>query len=251
MDIDTSGQSSADTSQRPKRSRILLSCAPCRHSKLKCDREVPCGQCLKKDRVDLCTYAPKPDKRRPAKGVAARLKRLEGMVREMMDADENVPQSFERSQRLAALVKQASKPTQGESESPTLSSAVEGNVVRADNTTTYVGATHCMAMLEDVSLPAESSQLGTTDFIQIEELKGYFDYPDDESEEDAPPGALDDPQMMLLSTTTPRDREYLIAQLPSRPVMDRIVTRYFASMSPSQRQYERPNSVDGCLTTRQ
>src|SRR5687767_6581040 len=90
MDQDDSGAPSASDAPRQKRSRILLSCAPCRHSKLKCDRGQPCSQCLKKDRIDLCTYAPKPEKRRPAKGVAARLRRLETMVRDMMDGDGNV-----------------------------------------------------------------------------------------------------------------------------------------------------------------
>lgn len=124
---------------RQKRTRVLLSCAPCRFSKLKCDRESPCGQCQKKGREDLCQYAPKPEKRRPAKSMAARLKRLEGMVRGMMDADGNVmPQPQGQEQKQAG---------RGDSESP----HVQGQVFKGSNKTTYVGATHCMAMLEDVS----------------------------------------------------------------------------------------------------
>ena len=125
---------------RQKRSRILLSCAPCRTSKLKCDRGGPCGQCQKKGREDLCQYVPKPEKRRPAKSMAARLKRLEGMVRGMMDAGGNLtPQPGQP---------ELGEQKQGNGETPQF----EGQVVRGQNaTTSYVGATHCMAMLEDVS----------------------------------------------------------------------------------------------------
>lgn len=64
----------------PKRTRVLLSCAPCRNSKLKCDRATPCGQCIRKSKPDGCLYAPRPEKRKPAKSMAARLKRLEGSM---------------------------------------------------------------------------------------------------------------------------------------------------------------------------
>jgi hypothetical protein len=69
------------------------------------------------------------------------------MVRDMMDGDGNVD-------RLAAQL-QKQLPDgfgvgkQAESEAA-LPSKVDGNVVQGANTTTYVGATHCMAMLEDV-----------------------------------------------------------------------------------------------------
>lgn len=131
MDLDLTSRNSGGLTK--KRTRILLSCAPCRNSKLKCDREQPCGQCAKKGRLDLCVYAPKPEKKRPAaKGMAARLKRLEGMVRGMMDEEGNI-----KRQPQAA----------GESAAPQL----KGQVVHGENATTYVGATHCLAMLEDVS----------------------------------------------------------------------------------------------------
>lgn len=66
--------------------------------------------------------------------MSARLKRLEGMVREMMDTE--------------AVQKQLEKP-----DAAAAGPAVQGHVVRGENATTYVGATHCMAMLEDVSIP--------------------------------------------------------------------------------------------------
>jgi hypothetical protein len=143
MELDLSpndNEQSSTSEARQKRSRILLSCAPCRNSKLKCDREQPCSQCDKKGRASQCTYAPKPEKKRPAKGMSARLKRLEGMVREMMDSENSV-------QTAGSSLVNSSRVTNGAT-----GPEVQGQVVRGDKTTTYVGATHCMAMLEDVSI---------------------------------------------------------------------------------------------------
>lgn len=65
--------------------------------------------------------------------MAARLKRLEGMVRNMMDGEEaGGPQDQQKDNSV--------------SETP----AVKGQVVQSNQGTTYIGATHCMAILEDV-----------------------------------------------------------------------------------------------------
>lgn len=143
MEPESTASTSDPSLPRQKRSRVLLSCAPCRFSKLKCDRGTPCTQCSKKAREDLCQYAPKPEKRKQPKSMAARLKRLEGMVRGMMDEDGNViPQPEGAEGDAAAKTK----------EFP----AAQGQVFKGKGeTTSYVGATHCMAMLEDVSSPAE------------------------------------------------------------------------------------------------
>ena len=143
MELDSSpndNDQSSTSEARQKRSRILLSCAPCRNSKLKCDREQPCGQCTKKGRDNQCTYAPKPERKRPAKGMSARLKRLEGMVREMMDSEGTVPETAQNTGN-----------NSGTSNCTATGPEVHGHVVQGEKATTYVGATHCMAMLEDVS----------------------------------------------------------------------------------------------------
>ncbi|KAH7166084.1 hypothetical protein EDB81DRAFT_641041 [Dactylonectria macrodidyma] len=208
MDQDSSpNEVSSASGERQKRSRIVLSCAPCRASKLKCDRGQPCGQCTKKDRVSSCHYAPKPERKRPAKGMSARLKRLEGMVREMMDAE---------------VSGEASAHTPGgQDDAETVGPAVRGHVVTGENATTYVGATHCMAMLED-----------------IEDLKSYFDQPEDVDEGEE--WDMDSAELLLSTRAGPRNREDLLSHLPDRKVSDRLITRYFASMSPSQHIVHRP-----------
>lgn len=147
-----------------KRNRVLLSCGPCRASKLKCDRLQPCTQCVKKSRAEGCQYAPKPEKRRPAKGMAARLKRLEGMVRNMMEggADE-VPGRPPPSGAADLGVPGQATAAAIEARSPAKEEGVEmaGQVVSHGErtTTTYVGATHFMAILEDVSCSTRRSPL--------------------------------------------------------------------------------------------
>jgi hypothetical protein len=140
-----------------KRNRVLLSCAPCRMSKLKCDRLQPCTQCAKKARPEGCLYAPKPEKNRPAKSMAARLKRLEGMVRTMMDNPEAVGGSTVTSaptKEVVEVVEVVEEVEEGV--------GLNAQVVRHAEKATYVGATHFMAVLEDVSVrpaghPASSS----------------------------------------------------------------------------------------------
>ncbi|KAG8351494.1 hypothetical protein FVEN_g10432 [Fusarium venenatum] len=211
LDLSPNDNEQSSSEARQKRSRILLSCAPCRNSKLKCDREQPCSQCDKKGRSLQCTYAPKPEKKRPAKGMSARLKRLEGMVREMMDSENTVQTEGSSSVSRSRVANGATGPE------------VQGQVVRGDKTTTYVGATHCMAMLED-----------------IEDLKSYFDQPDDTEEDQILADEIDPTELMLNTRAGPRNREKLLGRLPDRKVADRLISRYFASMSPSQHIVHRP-----------
>ncbi|KAI1045521.1 hypothetical protein LB505_008704 [Fusarium chuoi] len=213
MDSSPNDNDQSSTSEaRQKRSRVLLSCAPCRNSKLKCDREQPCGQCSKKGRASQCTYAPKPERKRPAKGMSARLKRLEGMVREMMDSEGAAPGTQASTGAGAGLAN-------GTATGPD----VQGHVVHSKKGATYVGATHCMAMLED-----------------IEDLKDYFEQPEEAGEDQILDDEIDPAEVMLNTRAGPRNREELLSRLPERKVADRLLSRYFASMSPSQHIVHRP-----------
>jgi len=46
--------------QKRQRNRDPISCQPCRNRKVACDREEPCGSCVKHKMVDKCLYR-KPD----------------------------------------------------------------------------------------------------------------------------------------------------------------------------------------------
>ena len=211
--------------QTVKRTRILLSCAACRVSKLKCDRQQPCGQCLKKGRADGCAYAPKPQKPVPApRSMTARLKRLEAMVRDMMDSGgvdgDGVATLLRERQRLLR-----GHDSTDEDDVPAEKEETHGQVVFG-RATTYVGATHFMAMLDD-----------------IEDLKSYFD---DEEEQDVPPDQSPEPtdtDMLLISSNAPMSKQDILNMLPPREIADRLIQRYYGADSPTQPVVHRPTFV--------
>ncbi|KAK3944185.1 fungal-specific transcription factor domain-containing protein [Diplogelasinospora grovesii] len=199
----------------PKRTRVLLSCAPCRVSKLKCDRQQPCGHCTRRGRIDGCAYAPRPQKSRPARSMAARLKRLEGMVREMMDPDESPQRQYQSEQQEQQPGAEGGDFQRG-----------RARVVMGKGATTYVGATHFMAMLDD-----------------IEDLKSYFDDEEDPGEQSPNSQESQSPEIMLLPRGGRMDRQDILDVLPQRHIVDRLVQRYFTANSPSQHTVHRPTFV--------
>jgi hypothetical protein len=146
-----------------KRNRIPISCFPCRISKQKCDRAKPCTQCLRKGHPDNCRYADRPEKiraggvRGQAKGMAARLEKLEGMVRTMIEAkgsSEASPESSGDTTGAGSDQERSASFATTESNAPEAEDDEVGDVARVvqgERTTNYVGPTHIMAILEDVS----------------------------------------------------------------------------------------------------
>lgn len=81
--------------------------------------------------------------------------------------------------------------------------------------------------------------LDTDHALQIEDLKSYFeDDVEDDGENGSPEMDEVDVEEMLIYPRggAPRNRDELIANLPEKRVADRLITRYFESMSPSQRK---------------
>lgn len=113
-----------------------------------------------------------------------------------------------------------------------------GQVVLGMNETAYVGATHWAAILEDVSqfrliftLACPFTLIGLTKLLlQIEEVKGYFNEAPDE---DFDPSNGVQTAAMALGNTTPASRADILAALPERSVVDRLVSRYFNSNDPA------------------
>ncbi|KAK5656323.1 hypothetical protein OQA88_4703 [Cercophora sp. LCS_1] len=213
---------SQEPQPKVKRTRILLSCAPCRISKLKCDRQQPCRQCVKKGRVDSCVYAPKPEKPvAQPRSMTARLKRLEAMVRGMMDAGEG------DGEGVAATLRERQQRQPNANDSNNKREQASGQVVFG-RATTYVGATHFLAMLDDVS---------------IEDLKSYFDDDENDSVDGLSPDQVQEPSdtdLLLMSASGPMSKRDIINILPNRQVVDRLVQRYFGAGSPTQPLVHRP-----------
>ncbi|EEY18036.1 conserved hypothetical protein [Verticillium alfalfae VaMs.102] len=220
----SSGSATGVAATAAKRSRVLLSCAACRVSKLKCDRSSPCGQCIRKGRPEACQYAPKPQRRKPNQSMASRLKRLEGMVRSMLeDGDVAVDPSREPAE---------AAPPPPPSVRVAKGLRASGQVVHGERGSTYIGATHFMAMLED-----------------IEDLKSFFDEEQDTFEDRLPQqkshvwDEYEVPGVLLFSNsdpTSPRSLNEVISILPDHRIVDRLVMRYFASKFPSLYLIHRP-----------
>jgi hypothetical protein len=146
-----------------KRIRIQLSCTHYRHAKLKCNREKPCAQCVKKGRASLCTFPPPVPRKRPAARMQNRLDHLESLVKGVMtrQPSNNVPNASGTSSNIPPpdLIPQLGEPSEIHETFVNASictndtvSDSSGQVVLAPTETTYVGATHWAAMLDDVGL---------------------------------------------------------------------------------------------------
>lgn len=135
---DSTRSSTSETSNRTptKRNRVQLSCTHCRHAKLKCDREKPCSQCVKRGRSSLCTFPSPVARKKPAVSMQNRLEHLEGLVKGAMASQpsDRPLHSDPRGTRLPN--KHVEKDASGRFVGP--------------NDATYIGGSHWAAMLEDV-----------------------------------------------------------------------------------------------------
>lgn len=143
-----------------KRNRTQLSCTNCRHGKLKCDRKEPCSQCTKKGKAALCTF-PTPVRRKPPASMQNRLRHLESLVKGVMtgqspSAEYPMDDMSIRTKGVDVFSTATANgeprehlQAHGNGDAP---APVSGQILLRPNESTYVGATHWAAILEDVSL---------------------------------------------------------------------------------------------------
>jgi hypothetical protein len=149
-----------------KRNRIQLSCSQCRHAKLKCDRNDPCSQCTRKGRSSQCSFPPPVTRKKPAVSLQNRLKHLESLVKGAMVGQTTESSVMSSANFSNGLEAQDFSRTQDEdygavpsAKTPKQSS---GQVLQGANETTYVGATHWAAILDDVSVSKSLKFLALT-----------------------------------------------------------------------------------------
>ncbi|KAG0650930.1 Fusarisetin A cluster transcription factor fsa6 [Hyphodiscus hymeniophilus] len=156
IDHGGSGNSTQSHSVGQKRNRLQLSCSSCRHGKLKCDRQQPCSQCVRKGRSSQCTFPMTPWK--PAVSLQNRVKHLESLVKDVMttqgpvahEAPSNSPAFSDGIVR--SPFSQHNQEQTNEQQDPAYGQVLltQGQV--------YVGATHWAAIVDD-----------------IEEVKGFLE----------------------------------------------------------------------------
>ncbi|KAM3150091.1 hypothetical protein ABEW05_009593 [Botrytis cinerea] len=229
-----------------KRNRIPLSCGPCRHRKLKCNRSHPCENCTRRGDASSCSYAaPGTRKKNQSQGSTSpddmqnRIDRLEGLVLSLMTNGA----SSAGPAAAAAAVNRSHSDSAASSFPPDLDqddddmikeegdedSDVDGvadslGIMKVDTDkgkTTYLGDSHWHLVLKDIA-----------------EVKSYFNNHKKELEKNyekiksQKPPASDGPAFLFGAHTPATDEELRMA-VPAKPEVDKLITRYFNTYDPA------------------
>ncbi|KAF4264190.1 hypothetical protein KXW91_006645 [Aspergillus fumigatus] len=217
-----------------KRSRVQFSCTACRSRKLKCCRTFPCTNCKKRGEAAFCTFVGRGPRGRSSQGrksptlLQDRLQHLENLILSFTQK-----KSCEQSQTLSASEQQNTPSTTAESVVPAVlvnpsssmepeprSSAPEstGRLLENKAGSSYLDGAHWRAILEEVN-----------------EVKGYLQQEtDEESEEEFMDEAFFDSSspVLLLGLNKPASKDELLADIPPRPVADRLVSQFLHCKEP-------------------
>ncbi|RMZ79425.1 hypothetical protein DV738_g3312, partial [Chaetothyriales sp. CBS 135597] len=241
-----------------KRNRVPLSCAPCRHRKLKCNRQSPCDNCTKRDSASACTYAaPAPRKKGSPGSTGAnatpddmqnRIDRLEGLVLSLMTNGASSAGPTAATQALAANAidngsgssprpnliadpddgQDSEGEVQDDDESDTEHLTKSFGILKVDQEkgkTIYIGDAHWGALLQEIA-----------------EVKNYFFRHKQEYEAHAEKVAQTRRQVnedvgagpgLLFGATVPPSRAEILAEMPSRYMSDILIRRYFSTFDPA------------------
>ncbi|KAK5694249.1 hypothetical protein LTR97_009871 [Elasticomyces elasticus] len=232
-----------------KRNRIPLSCAPCRHRKLKCNRGHPCDNCTKRGDTGACNYATPGSRRKGAANGANgtpddmqnRIDRLEGLVLSLMAngqpgaaAAAQAAINSSRSNSLSTgselrLDAEGSDMIQEEPEG-----APEGDdsevervskqigIMKMDNgRTVFASDAHWYAILGEISEVKQYFVNHREDYrLHMEKVQA--------AKADESPGTA-----FLLQGPAAKDKAELLSQFPSKADADRLIARYFNAYDPS------------------
>ncbi|KAK0733009.1 hypothetical protein B0T26DRAFT_622480, partial [Lasiosphaeria miniovina] len=222
------------------RNRERRSCCECRRRKLKCDRGLPCGSCVRRSDAGSCTYqqfAAELDDGNHGRHAQseARLKRLEQLIMRLAaQAGAPTPHSIELCPS-APLPGEQSTGSASSSRTSNRELPTESAPERAEDEPIYSGSTHWSAMLEDIQqLRCSTAQLNRSPSPN---------YPTVE------PGDRNSSiiSMLFRPSTTASLEGVLTFYLPPRQDVDRLISAYFRSKTISapfihggqfRRQYE-------------
>ncbi|KAF2836248.1 hypothetical protein M501DRAFT_902265, partial [Patellaria atrata CBS 101060] len=232
-----------------KRNRVPLSCGPCRHRKLKCNRGHPCDNCTKRGDTASCTYASPSNRKKNQSSHGAssspddmqnRIDRLEGLVLALMT---NGAQSAGPAAAHAAIAgtssisgSSADAPLDLDIENDdTIKEEDEGEESDVDRIAKSIGV-----MKVDNNKAFFASEAHWYAILgEISEVKNYFaehkkQYEDQLQRYKAAHPDEDQPGTALLFRSTKQaDRSEILASFPSKQMADRLVSRYFNTYDPA------------------
>ncbi|KAI1259321.1 hypothetical protein F5Y18DRAFT_420863 [Xylariaceae sp. FL1019] len=182
-----------------RREKPQLSCNLCRRRKLRCDRQHPCSNCKARDEYasifSSCTYVTGLPTS-PSASVQDRLRRLEDLVVSYIGVD---------SSALSPL------PSVTPAQDKSLASSDFGSLKRSCTETKYQDQTHWGSVLDAISELKED--VGDT-----------ADSPPSQGTAIPTTSSVDSP---LLYGCKPVTKDELLAALPSREIVDALVSDYF------------------------
>ncbi|KAI2608018.1 putative Zn(II)2Cys6 transcription factor [Hypoxylon sp. NC1633] len=211
----------ADNAQRPppppnrRRDKVQLSCDPCRHRKLRCDRHHPCGACSRRGITNSCNYATTtssstPDAQRSVSprqstSLHGRISELESLVVTLMEGQSHQNPPALKSARPSSLsfadvVPETRRPKKSQDEAA--SPADPGTLKLRESGTSYVQSAHWEAIL-----------------TKIRGLKE-----DLVTDGKAPLGSH-----LFYGPNRHATRDEILAAVPPRPVVDRLMALHFDS----------------------
>ncbi|KAH7152671.1 putative Zn(II)2Cys6 transcription factor [Dactylonectria macrodidyma] len=210
----------ADNAQRPRptpnrrRDKVQLSCDPCRHRKLRCDRQHPCGACSRRGLPNSCDYATTssstPDAQRSvaprqSTSLHGRISELESLVVTLMKGQSLPSPPAPKSPRpsslsFADMFPEIPRPKKSQDEAA--SPADPGTLEVRESGTSYVQSVHWEAIL-----------------TKIRGLKE-----DLVTDSKAPPGSH-----LFYGPNRHATRDEVLAAVPPRPVVDRLMALHFDS----------------------
>ncbi|KAF2479386.1 fungal-specific transcription factor domain-containing protein, partial [Neohortaea acidophila] len=266
-----SHHSQSHSHAKQKRARSQLSCTPCRQGKLKCNRQQDpaCDQCIKRNRESACLFVPPPVKHKQAQNVKGRIRQLESLVVDLMNQNRGALQTrvgetssgvngsatTSEPARAPLPYSQPTPPSdsdtspqfgtersRGSADSPDDVDAATGplgQMTISKNEISYVGESHWGAILNSIS--DLKRDIGGE---EEDEESGNED-------DDAPPTVnvwgLRNDTLSAAGAALPRDatqvgfmignhttmtKDQLIAAMPEKKVVDRLLSLWFNSPDP-------------------
>ncbi|KAI0802810.1 hypothetical protein GGR55DRAFT_663909 [Xylaria sp. FL0064] len=215
-----------------RRDKPQLSCHLCRKRKLKCNRDQPCSSCAQRGLAMSCTYStnaefsPSTDKGRAesqSSHLQDRIQQLEDLVVDLMHKTCTAAPASESQTVVStspqSIVSKYLQDTRLGSEEISDDTSDHGAVELGDTGASYVGSGHWAAILDGIA-----------------ELKEHFDKEKTVQHahliSDTPPSAISGPQLLSGCIIPPEIGE-ILASIPPRPMVDRLVSQYFNSFEDS------------------
>ncbi|CAK7208175.1 hypothetical protein SCUCBS95973_000014 [Sporothrix curviconia] len=238
-----------------KRNRPPKSCEPCRLRKLKCNRELPCDSCIRREKAAICQYAANADRSKKGanagdgrgsnangKTVSSRLKRLEDMILQMASSPAGASGASQSNHKAEQSLPQPEPGRDSSVNTPMSTPVLLADTAPSTELVTpatteeplsggqldnqhahYIDASHWSSLLEEIK---ELRQHLVSSAADDEQPASSVDTGSSSTTAADWPTAEDRFGDLVFSGTSQTLAE-MVEKLPPRPICDRLVATYF------------------------